>query len=949
MKRLLKLLLGLIGLLFVVLAALVIVLTTMDPNEHKDWISDQFHARTGRTLTLKGNLGLTFYPWLGVEANDATISNAAGFGKAPFLHVGHANLRIKLLPLLQDRYVVDTVQVDDLVLNLEMNKEGRSNWADLVSPQPKTESAGLPLAAIALGGVQIKNAAVHWDNHATGVRYDITRIQATTGPLVYGKPVKLDLSLQARANRPALAADLALSGTLNYDQSGQQYTITPLQLSSVVRGHNIPGGQADIKLGANVKVDLDKDTASLSDIKLDALKTRATGMLQASRISSPRPSLRASLDVTGEDLSLPFRVLEIEPLASQLARLKERGFKLSTRLDADMQRGDVDVPAFSAKLLGADIKAEVKATNIQSDTPAAKGNITAGGPDLPTLMQVLGQFQGGKDKTLVQYGRKLGRVGDKAFSVKAVFDADMKRGDVNVPTLSMDSLGIHVAGNLKAKDMLDSDGTIEGSLKLTSDRIAGVLAALDNKDLAEVVKAVDLQTGISGNRSDLSLKPLALKISLNKQKLELNAASRINLDKQQLDLPDFSLTGLGLNIKGRFNADKISTAPAYEGHIKVAPFNLNTLMRELNKKPPVTAGKTALNRVAADVAFSGTRNDINISKLDLGLDKSTLKGSLAVKDLAKPAIDAKLAVDQINLDDYLPPAAKNKPVTPEAAAGAATTLPVKTLRALDARVDVKAGRLVISGLRLADVQAHLDGKNGLIKLDPIAAALYQGHYAGNMRIDATGKLPKLTIDSTLKGVQMEPLLKDFTGKPAQLHGTSNLTLALTTSGRTTDAMKKALNGKIGLDVDKGVLMGVDVRKVLAQAEIMLESKQLTKVERGEKTEFDKLSANLVIKSGIVDNHDMVMRSPGFIVTGDGMLANLHNDSIKYNMKVAVEKARAARGQEEYNLGGYTIPIECRGKYQSPDCRPDYDVLIKAGVKKAAEDKLKDVLKGLFKK
>ena len=955
MKRLLKLLLGLFGLLFVILLALIIILATMDPNEHKDWITDQFHARTGRTLALNGNLGLTFYPWLGVEVNDATISNAAGFGDAPFLHAGHAKLRVKLLPLLQDRYVVDTVQVDGLVLNLAMNKEGRSNWEDLVSTRPRTKP-GLPLAAIALGGVEIKNAAVHWENRATGERYDITRIHATTGPLVYGNPVQLDLSLAARANQPELAADLTLSATLNYDLSGQQYTISPLQLSSVVRGRNIPGGQTDVSLGAAVKVDLDQDTASLTDIKLDALRTRASGMLQASRIRTPTPSLRATLEVTGEDLSLPFKMLEIEPLASQLAGLKERGFSLSTRIDADMQRGDVDVPAFKAQLLGADIKAEVKATNIHSDTPAAQGSVMAGGPDLPTLLQVLGQFQAGKDKTLVQYGRQLGRVADKAFSLKAVFDADMNRGDVNVPTLSLDTLGIHLAGDLKAKDMLDRGGSIQGGLKLTSDRIADVLAALDLKDLAVVVKSVDFQTGISGNRSDLNLKPMALKLSLAGPQIpkspavvDLNAATRINLDKQQLDLADLSLTGLGLDIRGRFHADNLRTAPAYQGQIKVAPFDLKTLLRELNKTPPGTANKAALSSVAAEAGFSGTRSDLSISNLSLALDKSSLKGSLAVQGFARPAVDAKLAVDQINLDDYLPPTARNKPVTPEAAAGAATTLPVETLRALNARVDLKAGRLVISGLRLADVQAHLEGKDGLIKLDPVAAALYQGSYAGNMRIDATGKLPKLTIDSTLKGVQMEPLLKDFTGRPAQLHGTSNITLALTTAGNNTAAMKKALNGKAGLDVDKGVLMGIDVRKVLAQAEIILESKRLTKIDRGEKTEFDKLSANLVIKSGIVDNNDLVMRSPGFVVTGKGMLANLHNDSIKYDMQVAVEKARATRGEEQYNLGGYSIPIECRGKYQSPNCQPDYDGLLKAAVKKAAEDKLKDVLKGLFKK
>ncbi|MEJ2762291.1 MAG: hypothetical protein P8126_12425 [Gammaproteobacteria bacterium] len=123
---------------------------------------------------------------------------------------------------------------------------------------------------------------------------------------------------------------------------------------------------------------------------------------------------------------------------------------------------------------------------------------------------------------------------------------------------------------------------------------------------------------------------------------------------------------------------------------------------------------------------------------------------------------------------------------------------------------------------------------------------------------------------------------------------------------------------------------------------------MTKVELGQKTEFDKLSASLVIHSGIVDNHDLIMSSPGFKVTGKGMLANLRNGSMKYDLVAAVDKSTVKRGTQEYELKGRTIPIECRGKYQSPSCHPDYDGLIKATVKKKAEDLLKKGLKDLFK-
>ncbi|MEJ2762290.1 MAG: AsmA family protein, partial [Gammaproteobacteria bacterium] len=591
-------------------------------------------------------------------------------------------------------------------------------------------------------------------------------------------PVKLDLSLKARANRPELDADVNMSGTLSYDLGKQQYRLSPLQINSVVRGRRIPGGKTDLSLSAAMLADFDKETASITDLKIAGLDTKAGGSIQIKRIRSATPAVQVRLDAAGKDLSLPFRILEIQPLASQLAGLRHRDFNFSTRLDADLKRGDMNIPELKAQLLGADIQGHVKASNIHSSTPAAQGDFTASGPDLPTLLQVLGQFQTGKDKTLARYGRQLSRVGNKAFALKANFDADMNSGDVNVPTLTVDGLGIHAAGNLKARDMRSGKGSIQGKLTVNSDRIGEVLVALDKPDLGRAVRSVSFDAAVSGDRRVINLKPMMLKMTVGggqipRGDLTLDAATHLNLDKQELDLNDLRLAGLGLNVHGSLHAKDIQKSPRYSGELKVNPFDLRKLMHELNMKPPETENKKALTKVAVDAGFSGTADEVNIPRLTVGVDKSTLKGSLAVKGFKQPAIQAKLDVDQINLDDYLPPAAKGKPVSPETAAGAATRLPVKTLRALDANVDLKAGHLVISRLKVADVVAQLHGKNGLIKLDPLRAKLYHGSYTGNIHINATGKRPKLAFSTSLKGVQMEPLLRDFTGKPAKLLGTSD--------------------------------------------------------------------------------------------------------------------------------------------------------------------------------
>jgi AsmA protein len=438
----------------------------------------------------------------------------------------------------------------------------------------------------------------------------------------------------------------------------------------------------------------------------------------------------------------------------------------------------------------------------------------------------------------------------------------------------------------------------------------------------------------------------------------LNAATQVNLKKQTLTLNSLSLKGLGLDVKGNLNATQIIDAPAFDGNLAVSPFNLRQLLKQLNQKPPVTADKKVLRKVALQTTFSGTRTSADITKLALVLDDTQLQGDLSVKDFTNPDIQFGIGIDKLNADRYLPPSEEGKqgnkskkgkavkpgkPVTPEtAAAGVATELPIDTLRALKIKGDLLIGELIISNARLKDVQFSIDAKDGKIKLAPIAANLYEGKYDGDILLDATGKLPKLTLNTTLKGIQAEPLLKDVMGE-ASLVGTGDFNLAVIAAGSDVNQLKQTLNGKGVLRFSKGILRGVDVRNMLEQAEVMLESKRIGKIKKGGETQFDQLTGTFDITSGVVNNQDLLLTAPGFKVPGKGMLVNLNDMTWKYDLKVAVVEASATRGEENYNLGGYEIPIKCRGKVDSKNCLPDLGGLLAAAGKKMGEDKFKDFL------
>ena len=108
MIKLVKLLLGFTVLLVVIVAIVLVgAVLFFDPNQHKDFIVSQVEKNTGREFTLAGNINLSYYPWLGVEAEGVTLGNAKGFGDEPFLHVDAIALRIKTMPLLSKKYELE--------------------------------------------------------------------------------------------------------------------------------------------------------------------------------------------------------------------------------------------------------------------------------------------------------------------------------------------------------------------------------------------------------------------------------------------------------------------------------------------------------------------------------------------------------------------------------------------------------------------------------------------------------------------------------------------------------------------------------------------------------------------------------------------------------------------------------------------------------------------------
>jgi len=288
MGKVLKFFGWLLGLLVVLVLALVILVPLfVNPNDHKDQIVDEVKKATGRDLAINGDIGLSVFPWLGLELNGLKLSNAPGFGKQPFAAVDYAQVRVNLIPLLLHQTLeVDTIQLKGLELNLQKAKNGATNWDDLAGGSAKGGEAstegpsGGGLTGFSIGGVDIQNGQVVWNDQSTGTHYAIKDLQVETGPLEPGKPVDVRLGLGLTSRKPPLQGAIELTGTLNANPRDKHFSLENLLLVVKVTGDGLPKEGVDAKLHTDLYVDQGAGTFEVRGLTIDSGELALSGDLQ---------------------------------------------------------------------------------------------------------------------------------------------------------------------------------------------------------------------------------------------------------------------------------------------------------------------------------------------------------------------------------------------------------------------------------------------------------------------------------------------------------------------------------------------------------------------------------------------------------------------------------------------------------------------------------------------
>ncbi|MBV8783806.1 MAG: AsmA family protein [Gammaproteobacteria bacterium] len=427
---------------------------------------------------------------------------------------------------------------------------------------------------------------------------------------------------------------------------------------------------------------------------------------------------------------------------------------------------------------------------------------------------------------------------------------------------------------------------------------------------------------------------------------EFRAASAdLDLDAGTLHAPAFSAQLGAAHLSGALAGTHLTDSPAFTGSFALEPVSPRELMPQLGIAAPRTRDAKALTRLAARGTFSYGSKQLAARDLDVQLDESTLRGSVAVTDLDTEALRADLNLDHIDLDRYRAPPAP-APRTPPPAGGptALPTAPLKALR-LEGRFAVGSAR--VSGLTLTQLALSVEAKDGVTHIAPATAHLYGGDYNGDVTLDERTALPTLRMEHTLRNVDLQPLLKDF-AQSQRLSGRGTLLMSLSARGADTDALMRSLGGHLSANLEHGAVEGVDLWFEINRAVALLQQQAPPAGASSGRTGFDTFKASAEVVNGIASNKDLSIVSQNLRVAGQGTV-NLVAQSLDYRLRATVLKdPKAGRALAE-------IPLTVSGPLASPKVRPDLEGLAKARVqqeldkhKDELQQKVQDKLKDLFK-
>jgi AsmA protein len=716
LKKILYAVAAIIGL---VLLLVVYLAVTFDPNDYKSTVIQLVKDKKQRTLDIKGDIKLSFWPKIGADLGEITLSEHQS--DKQFAAIKGAKVALAVLPLLKKEIVVDTVYLDGVQANVIQHADGSFNFDDLLSKEEE-ESQQINFD---VQGVKVTNTQVSYINEASGAKYTVDQFNLTTGQVALKTPFDLSADFHLVANQPVVDALAKIKANIMVDPEAKHFVVKGLDAS-------LKGALLDGK---------DVNVTALGAVDIDAAQT-------ALNVSGLKLALQGEFNGARRDVSLQAPALLVNPkqISSEkvILALKQQDAQGDINLDVVLAELKGNQQAVESKGITADVKVNagdrkvdghfespVKANlaDMIFDVPALAGKFDIKDPALPNgAMQ--GQFKLSanadvkQEKVKTTFNLNLAETKLNGDVIVAGFKTPHIGFKVNADTLNLNAL----LGKSNAKKPEPKTSTAKADTKpaKAADLSALKTLFLDGsinigKILYSPYTLTGLNVGIKADGQKLALQGLDVKLD----------DSRIhgNVGISQFNKPlytfDLNIDKLDLN---RYLPQQTQTATATENKpvAKTAaneeqPLDLSAL-KALNAQGNIRIGWLKYGKTEAKNLNIGLKAQDGVASLDpLNVDvyQGTVRGAVKVDARATPAIAIKQTLQNIAVGPLLVDTINNDMlsgtgnVTLDVAAHGNTVTALK--KSLGGSVDLRMADGAVKGFDLAGTIRDAKGKLNLLK------------------------------------------------------------------------------------------------------------------------------------------------------------------------------------------------------------------------------------------
>jgi len=202
-----------IGALVVLVVVALFVAPAFIPVEtYKTELLQQVEKATGRKAKIEGDFAISLLPRAEFTAGKFSLANAPGGKASTMVSLDRLDVRIGIMPLLSGTVVIDSFVLDKPVINLEIDSQGRANWAFApagATPSPAAGKAdggggGMALGGLQLGDVRLVGGRVSYSDARTGAAYAVEDINMAVSLPSLASPMRADGSLVYNKEKIAL-------------------------------------------------------------------------------------------------------------------------------------------------------------------------------------------------------------------------------------------------------------------------------------------------------------------------------------------------------------------------------------------------------------------------------------------------------------------------------------------------------------------------------------------------------------------------------------------------------------------------------------------------------------------------------------------------------------------------------------------------------------------------